>query len=128
MKDADAINSLGIYYATEAYGFPQNYNKAFELWHQAGELGSAAAYNNIAAAYRNDNEVEKDEKKAIHYCELAAMGGCVEARHNLGNIELGKGNADRGFKHYTVAIPTWWKQSLFTESQKALFKWICNKG
>ena len=47
--------------------------------------------------------VERDEKKANHYWELAAMGGVVEARHNLGNAEGRKGNMDRALKHYMIA-------------------------
>ena len=36
--DAAAIYNLGIYYAEGDYGFPQDMDKALELWHRAGSL------------------------------------------------------------------------------------------
>ena len=47
--------------------------------------------------------MERDNKKANHYYELAAMGGEVYARHNLGNSEAHAGNLDRALKHYKIA-------------------------
>jgi TPR repeat protein len=48
--------------------------------------------------------VERDEKKAKHCYELAAMGGNVQARYNLGNSELRAGNLDRAIKqHWLLA-------------------------
>ena len=61
-------------------------DKALELWHRAVELGYAAAYYSIGYAYYNGKGVEKDNKRAIHYWELAAMGGDATSRHNLGSI------------------------------------------
>ena len=55
-------------------GFPQDYDKAMELWLRAGELGCVASYYSIARAYYNGDGVERDKKKAKHYFELAAMG------------------------------------------------------
>ena len=86
--DAVAIYDLGLCYHDGRAGLPQDCAKALELWQQAGELGYASAYKNIGNAYNNGNEVERDEMKANHYYELAAMGGVVEARYNLGGLEL----------------------------------------
>ena len=47
--------------------------------------------------------MERNNKKANHYCELAAIGGDVAARHNLGNSEWRSGNWDRALKHYSIA-------------------------
>ena len=44
-----------------------------------------------------------DEKKAKYYWELAAMGGNVLARHNVGALEGQAGNIDRALKHFTIA-------------------------
>ena len=101
--DAHAIFTLGSYYCDGEYGFPQDYNKAFELFVRAGELGSAKAYNNVGYAYENGRGAEIDKKKANHYYELAAMGGDVYARYNLGNNEQRAGNMTRALKHYMIA-------------------------
>ena len=101
--DAEAVHNLGSCYSDGRYGLPQDYNKALELWHQAGELGSAPSYYNIGVAYHVGNGVERDEKKAHHYYELAAMEGHVVARHNLGCAEGRAENMDRALKHLMIA-------------------------
>ena len=102
--DDNAMYILGCCYSEGAYGVQQDRTKSLELWHKAGELGNAKAYNNIGYAYRNGVGVERDEKKADHYYELAAKGGVVKARHNLGNSETRAGNWDRAIKHYMIAV------------------------
>ena len=82
---------------------PQDRTKALELWHRAGELCYAEAYHNIGCAYSTGVGVERDDKKADHYYELAAMGGFVAARHNLGNAEFRAGNWDRALKHWLIS-------------------------
>ena len=101
--DANAIFNLGVCYSTGVYGLPQDYEKAFELYHRAGELGYASAYYNIGNAYYNGRGVERNEKKAEHYYEQAAIRGDEMARYNLGNSELRAGNWDRALKHYMIA-------------------------
>ena len=73
--DANAMYILGSFYSEGSFGLPQDYEKALKLWHRAGELGDADAYHNISYAYYNGEGVERDEKKANHFDELAAMGG-----------------------------------------------------
>ena len=104
LNDTDAIYNMGCYYARGQLGLPQNQAKALELWHRAGEFGHATAYYSIGYAYTNGNGVERDEKKAKHYFELAAMGGNPYARHNLGNNEWRLGNIDRALKHFMIAV------------------------
>jgi len=110
--DAQAIYSFGHYYFLGNYGLPQDIPKALELWHRAGELGFASAYNNIGYAYRNGRGVEVDKKKANHYYELAAMRGDANARHNLGYMEFKEGNLNRALKHFMVAAGVGHKESL----------------
>ena len=86
-NDADAIYNLGCCYAGGECGLLQNRAKALELWHQAVDLGHITSYYNIGNSYYTGNGVERDMKKAIHYYELAAMGGDVEARYNIGCSE-----------------------------------------
>ena len=101
--DANGMFLLGCNYSEGAHGLPQDRTKALNLWHRAGELGNAKAYNNIGYAYHFGEGVERDNKKADHYYELAAMGGYVPARHNIGNSEWRAGNWDRAIKHYMIA-------------------------
>jgi len=110
--DPYATYDLGCSYQDGVYGLPQDYKKALELFHRAGELGHAFAYNNIGYAYNHGKGVEFDKKKAQHYYELAAMVGNVEARHNLGIGEENTGNIDRAIKHYIIAVAGGFSESL----------------
>ena len=71
-------------------GLPQDRAKAIELWRKAGKFG----YNNLGNAYYKGGGVERDEKMAKHFLELAAMEGIVAARHNLGIDEENAKNYD----------------------------------
>jgi TPR repeat protein len=103
LGDAEAIFSLGCNYRDGDDGFPQDYAKAFELFVRAGELGCAEAYCNVGYAYDFGHGVEIDEKKATYYYKLAAIGGEVISRYNLGNNEEDEGNMNRALKHYMIA-------------------------
>jgi len=97
--DAMAWWVLGCHSSEGACGFPQDQDKALELWHKGC---GAEAYYNIAKHFDGDN-VQQNKKKARHYYELAAMRGFVFARHNLANLELLSGNLDRALKHYMIS-------------------------
>ena len=56
--------------------------------------------------------MEVDNKKAKYYYELAAMGGCLEARNNLGCYEGEAGNYHRAMKHFVIAAKTGYKASM----------------
>ena len=47
--------------------------------------------------------MEIDKKKANHYYKLAAIGGDVYSRYNLGAVEGEDGNMNRALKHYMIA-------------------------
>ena len=66
---------MGYYYDRGDYGLQQDSAKAVEFYRKAGKYG----YNNIGFAYDNGDGVERDEKMASHYYELAAMEGNVAA-------------------------------------------------
>ena len=86
--------------------------KANELWLKAGELGCAEAYSRLGYVYANGQGVERNEKKAKHYYEIAAMKGEVKARHNLGALEGKAGNQRRAMKHFIPAARAGHKKSL----------------
>ena len=121
--DAQAIYSVGGYHRVGAYCFPQDMDKALELWHRAAELGFAKSYNNIGHAYNNGIGVEVDKKKAMHYFELAAMGGNEGARHNLGINEGKARNLERALKHLMIAVRDGQPESL--EVIKGLYSKGC---
>ena len=81
MDDAVAMYCLGCRYAEGARGFPQHWGKALELWQRAGELGSIDSYYNVGTAYYHGRGGERDMRKAKHYFELAAIGGCTDSRY-----------------------------------------------
>ena len=119
LGDAEAIYCLGCWYSDGSYGLSQDHAKALELWHQAAELGNAKSYYSIGGAYLNGTGVERDEKKAVYFYELASMGGSIYARHNLGFIELNAGNVSRALKHFMIAAGCGYTDSL--ENIKLLF-------
>ena len=109
---AEAFNLLGGVYANGKIGAPQDFTKANELFLKGGELGSFWAYNNLGVSYKNGYGVEMNKKKAMHYFELAAMSGSIDARHNLACIERDFGNHDREYKHMMIAAKAGRKKSL----------------
>jgi len=109
--DVKAIYGLGCDYYHGGGDVSQDYTKGLELFHRAGELGYAKAYTNIGSSFNIGRGVKVDKKKAIHYFELAAMGGNAIGRHNLGILEENAGNMDRAIKHYIIAAGGGFNQS-----------------
>jgi len=101
--DTIGMRDLGFMYRNGENGLLQNRAKALELYRRAAELGDAGAYCFIGYTYKNGDGVDVDEKKAVHYFELAAMGGNAQARRNLGVKECRAGNYDRALKHLMIA-------------------------
>jgi len=112
LNDPIAMFNQGGYYFEGGHGLPQDRAKALELFHRAGELGSAGAYYGIACCYMAGEGVRRDTHKTIHYWELAAMGGDAIARFNLGLVEKKAGNMDRALKHYMISVKDGYPDSL----------------
>jgi len=104
LDDPEAIFNVGCDYRDGTCGFPQDYTKALELYHQAGKLGYSEAINSIGYSFEFGEGVERDTKKSNHYYELAAIKGNVIARHNLGVKEAIAGNVDRAIKHFMISV------------------------
>ena len=111
-NDANAMRNLADLYHGGSMGLPQDFNKAMVLHLRAGELGCATSYGKVAAAYYYGRGVERDEKKAKHYYELAAMRGDAKARHNLGCTEGRAGYMDRAMKHLMISAGAGYDDSL----------------
>jgi len=45
--DALAMHNLGMFYSEGLNGYTEDYRKALEYWHEAGELGDARAHGNM---------------------------------------------------------------------------------
>ena len=113
VDDAHAIYNLGCCYSKGLHGLPQDRAKALELYHRAAELlGHAKSCFGVGNAYYHGNGVERDEKKAKHYYELAAIGGHVTSRYNLGCFDWQAGNSDRALKHFMIAAGSGFTPSL----------------
>jgi len=102
--DVHAIFNRGNYYRQGMHGYPKDYTKALELYHQAAELGHAASYCSIGCYFDNGIGMKRNEEKAKYYTELAAIKGDVTARHNLGIFEMDDGNMDKALKHHMIAV------------------------
>ena len=121
VDDPIGIYNLGNWYRDGEYGFSQDYTKALELGHANAYTNVGYSYR-IGHAYENGEGVKVNKGKARHYWELAAIGGDVSARHNLGNSELRKGNKVRALKHYMIAVKSGQDNSL------AMIKWLYSNG
>ena len=127
-NDSVAILSLGCYYASGGFGLPQNFGKAMELWFQAGELGSTEGYYNIAQAYNEGRPgVERDAEQAKYYWKLAAMGGNMLARHNIGCYE-GECRQHEQSNQTFNDCGKGWIGRFFVENPTVLCEWACNEG
>ena len=123
--DAIAIRTLGCFYRDGSNGLRQNHRKAMKLLLRAGELGHAEAYNKVGYSYCNGRGVETDTVKGKYYYELAAMGGHVIARYNLGCVEHYAGNMNRAVKHWMISAGAGHDKSL--KEIQELHAWACNK-
>jgi hypothetical protein len=98
-NDPAAMSAMGGIFYREG-----DYNSAVEYWTKAAKLGYADAHHNLSAVYRNGEVSGKDNgKKVVYHCEKAAIGGHVQARHNLGGIEEENDDMDRAVKHFIIA-------------------------
>ena len=117
-NDARAFHILGTHYFRGDKGLKQDRKVAIELWIRAAELGSVQAQGQIASVYTPEfslekvDGVEKDMKTAMHYWELAAIGGNLMARHNLGCFDLDAKNYRRGMKHFMISARAGFDKSL----------------
>ncbi len=80
-----------------------DYDGAFEYYTKATELGDIDAHYYLGCMYGNGEGAAKDEGKAVHHYEKAAIGGHPLARHNLAYYEAKNGNVEKAVKHWIIA-------------------------
>jgi TPR repeat protein len=97
-NDPDALCQLGVRFDMEG-----DHDKAFEYYTKAAALGNAIAHYNLSLVYHQGRGVEKDEKKKIYHLEIAAIDGHINARYELGILEIRNGRFDIAAKHFTIA-------------------------
>jgi hypothetical protein len=81
----------------------EDYDKAFEYFRKAAELGDMDAHYRLGFMYYSGEGIEEDEEKGIYHWKKAAISGHPEARHSLGCIEGKNGNTERAVKHFIIA-------------------------
>jgi hypothetical protein len=89
--DADAMDSLGFFFAT-GRGVVKNPQRAFELFSKAAALGNASSTSNLGSMYSNGMFVKQDFPKALDYYEKAIEAGNSFALNQIGVMYFaGKG-------------------------------------
>jgi len=81
----------------------RDYERAFEYFTKAADLGDVEAQFNLSLMYREGLGVEKDEKMELYYEEEAAISGDPSSRYSLGCHEGGNGRYGRAVKHWIIA-------------------------
>ncbi|KAL7524588.1 hypothetical protein ACHAWF_001007, partial [Thalassiosira exigua] len=120
-NDSEAYFNLGSAYNCGDFGLPKDRKMAIDLWFKAAELGNVPANLNLGNAYngKGGGGVKVDKKKAKHHWEIAAIGGNLDARHNLGIMEIDAGNSNqdirmikRALRHFAIAARAGMEPSL----------------
>ncbi len=106
-NDPNAMNWEGVEQHIKG-----NHTTAFEYWTKAAKLGHAGAHFGLAILYETGRGVEKDNGKAAHHAEAAAIAGQPEARHVLGCEEYHNDNAGRAVKHFIIAAKQGYDRSI----------------
>jgi tetratricopeptide (TPR) repeat protein len=113
VNDPNALRQMGAKHYNEG-----DYKTALEYLTRAAKLGDAEAHHNLGSMYYRGEGVEKDEEKAIHHYEKAAIGGHPGARHVLALFEEINVNFERAVKHLIIAANLGYE-----ETMKALWEY-----
>ena len=110
-------NAKSLYVAASLYtkgerGFCRNPTKAIELFTKSADLGCTDAYVSLGSIYEEGYGVGRDVKKARYYFELGAIGGSIDARHNLACLDKKDGDIERASKHFVICAKAGYELSL----------------
>ena len=120
MKRIEVNDPVAIYEMGARKYLEKHYTAAVDFFTKAAALGNMDAHHQLSTMYHEGKGVEKDEKRALHHAERAAIGGHPEARHNLGISDGKNGQYDRAAKHFIIAAKLGCDEAL--EQVKILFK------
>jgi TPR repeat protein len=108
--NAIQIYSEGYYYYTGTNDYPLNYNKAFECFSRAAELGESNAMNYLGIMYENGRTVEKNFRMAFewYYKAYQANPNDPYAANNLGRFYYNgiatERNIDKAYQCFKKAV------------------------
>jgi hypothetical protein len=119
-KRSKANDPIAVREAGRTHFFDGEYERAFDFFTKAADLGDVEAQFNLSLMYRKGQGVEKDEKMELYYLEEAAIGGDPYARHALGCDEGGNGRFKRAVKHWIIAAKLGHDDSI--QSLKEMYK------
>ncbi len=102
-KRIEANDPIALICLGDKYDDEGNYEKAFEYYRKAAELGNLDGHYNLSLLYEEGKGVEKYKKKEVYHLEEAAIGGHLNARYNLGVDEANNGRYERAVKHFIIA-------------------------
>ena len=106
-NDPAALRRMGLRHARR-----EEYDKTFEYFTRAAELGDADAHYNLSIMYNKGQCVEKDETKRVYHLEEAAIAGQPSAHHSLGYVEWNKERYNRALKHWIIAANLGYDRSI----------------
>lgn len=99
-NDPVALQRTGSKYQNEG-----DYERAFEYFTRAADLGDADAHFELSLLYQNGEGVQKDEEREVYHLEEAAIRGHPDARCNLASHEWQNNERmDRAVKHLIIAV------------------------
>ena len=103
MKRIEANDPVALWQEGKKEYDKGDFDRAFEYWTKAAELGDADAHFKLAELYHFGRGVEKDKEKYIYHLEVAAIGGHPHARYNLGGAEWNSDNIEKAVRHWIIA-------------------------
>ena len=110
MKNAIDIYNDGYYYYTGSNMYPFNYQRAFDCFREAADLGVAEAMNYLGVMYEKGEAVAKDFSIALDWYKKAADAGSPFAMRTLGVFYMeGRGvprNEEIAYEYFEGAYAT----------------------
>eukprot|EP00984_Skeletonema_dohrnii_P018510 scaffold8668_cov89-Skeletonema_dohrnii-CCMP3373.AAC.6 len=97
-NDPVAVREIGMKHFNNG-----DYERAFEYWTKAAELGDASAHYGLSIMYWKGVGVEKDENRGRYHLEEATIAGHPQARYDLALKEGRNKRYDRSAKHFIIA-------------------------
>ena len=103
-NDPEAFVMMGEIYRQGLMGLAKDKKKGLELMKQAADFGSGTAHYVLADEYSGTG-VAKYNELSFYHLRLAAIGGVLEARYNLGLQAYSpeKQQTKLAFKHWVIA-------------------------